>query len=827
LLIGYWLLAIGILVLPGYFTLRLPFWGETNHTQTTFGQRLFLSLLISVLISGLIGLVLAQVGIFSLGSLLLALGAYSVLCVVFITVSGRIRRHGDTETRRHGEFAASPRLPLSASLPLPLSVSPPLRSVRLGWEDAIVIVLLCLSLLLYARPAEYILGWLDAGWYVNAGAHIAETGSLSGESRVFSSLPPSAKPLFYRSFASLKGMFPYFPDTESRGIYLWAFAVADPDRGKLTAYHPPLFSVWIAIFYAIGGLRFCLYTTPAFGALSVLSLYFAGKAMFGRKVGLLAAVLLAVSFTQIHFSRMPYSEMLSQFLFFSGIYALTAWTGKPVDTGTRGHGDTGNSPRLRVSPSPRLPLSAYAVIAALCFGQAILCRIEGLVVVVPLLMFFGCWLTMKRRLPSHSRFFVIPFGVLIADGALLALTASRPYVELNAYGLWFKLRSLLPQPPALLPLLVVLSGGVIALIVLLSLAKVANTPPIPPLPGGERGGQVNSPSNLRQAEQLRRIYEGRHLMTTLLSLAILIAAIYAYFVRPAPSFLGTGIGSSSGEGGPLAQLAWFVSPFGLWLGVFGLVEMIRRHLNEKTAFFLALVLMHGLATMSVLAISATPSYVYPIRRQVPILIPSLILLASYAILGCGANCQFAPRSRAGLGAGEGKATLPSPTLRTWLRIAQGIAIGVLVISFLALAIPYLNAREMPNTIAFSERLASHFGEQDIVVFEETGVQESLVGHFAAPLWAIYDKNALLMSTAHVEGEAFSAAMAQWLDAGRRVYFVSQSDPPPVPLTGYEFTLVAEDQWRSSTTTMLSAFPPKVLEFEIPFYIYQIVEGASL
>ena len=109
MVIGHWLLVIGILLLPGYFTLHLPFWGKTNHTQTTFGQRLFLSLLISVLISGLIGLVLAQAGIFSLGSLLLALAAYSVLCIVFIVASERTRRQRDKGTRRQ-----SPCLPLSA-----------------------------------------------------------------------------------------------------------------------------------------------------------------------------------------------------------------------------------------------------------------------------------------------------------------------------------------------------------------------------------------------------------------------------------------------------------------------------------------------------------------------------------------------------------------------------------------------------------------------------------------------------------------------------------------------------------------------------------------
>ncbi len=715
MVIGHWILVIGILLLPGYFTLHLPLWGKTDQAKTAFGQRLFLSLLISALISGPIGLVLAQAGVFSLGSLLLALSAYSAFCLALIAASGRTRRQGDKGTRRPSPC-------------LPLSVSPPLRSVRLGWEDAIVIFLLCLSLLLYARPAEYILGWLDAGWYVNTGVHIAKTGSLTGESRIFSSLPSAAKPLFYSSFASLKKLFPYFPDTESRGIYLWSFAVADPDRGELTAYHPPLFSVWLAIFYALGGLRFSLYATPFFGTLSVLGLYFAGKAMFGRKVGLLAAVLLAVSFTQIYFSRVPYSEILSQFLLFSGIYALTTYI---------------------VEHKP-----LYAAIAALSFGQAILSRIEGLIVVLPLVMFFGCWMIIKRSLPKDFRFFAIPFGLLLVDGVVLALTASRPYVELNSYGLWVKLRPLLIESPALLAVSVISLGGLLVLI---------------------------------SGSAKRRISEGPQLIATLLALATLLLAIYAYFIP---------------KDGTLAQVGQFMSPLGLWLGIFGLVELIRRGVNEKTAFFLALVLIHGLASISVLAISTTRSYVYPIRRQMPMVIPSLILLASYAILIWNKGGKL-------------------------LRVAQLVAIAILLVSFLALAMPYVNHREMANTIAFSEKLANYFGEQDVVIFEETWFQDSRVGHFAAPLWAIYDKNALLMSTAHAEDAAFSTAVAQWLDDGKGVYFVSQSDLPPLYLKEYELVPIAEERWLYSTITAKLVFPPEIKEFEIPFYIYQIAEGEFL
>jgi len=723
-----------LLLLPGYLTLYLPLWGGTSKIKTALGECIFLSSLLSVLIAGWLGLILAQLGLFSLGNLLLALIIYLASCLVFIAVKK-----------------------------INLAFSP--LAIRLSWEDAIIIALLCLSLLLYARPGEYILAWLDPGWYVNAGIHVAKTGSLAGESRIFSSLPPPAKPLFYHSFASFKEMFPYFPDVESRGIYLMSFAMADPDRGELSAYHPPLFSIWIAIFYALGGLRFCLYAAPLFGALSVLGFYLAGREMFDRKVGLLAAILLCVNFTQIYFSRVPYSEVFSQLLLFSGIYALATYI--------REH----------------KPL--YAVIAALSFGQALLARLENVILILPLAVSFGCWMALRRGLPENFHFFAIPFGLLIANGVILGLTVSRPYLELNLHGLWFQLRPLLTRSPVLLAISVIFLSALLLLVILL--------------------GSFRSPG-ATNASWLSRIYEDRHLIATLLSLAVLLLAIYAYFIRPS-------IARGAGRAVAFAELGQFLSPLGLWLGVLGLVELIRHDVTERTAFFLALVLIYSLTTISVLAIVPTLSYVYPIRRQVPFLIPSLILLASYAIM------RWNKRGRL-------------------LRAVQLVAIGILLASFLALSMPYLNYREMQGTIAFSERLAGRFGddklsrltgaqsnneargrdnlsEGDVVLFEAMWAGDSHVGHFAAPLWAIYDKDALLLSTANPDGEALSMAVAEWLDDGKKVYFVSQSNPPSLFLKEYGLLPVAEETWRSSTIAAILAFPPEVWKFEIPFYIYQI------
>ena len=81
-----------------------------------------------------------------------------------------------------------------------------------------------------------------------------------------------------------------------------------------------------------------------------------------------------------------------------------------------------------------------------------------------------------------------------------------------------------------------------------------------------------------------------------------------------------------------------------------------------------------------------------------------------------------------------------------------------------------------------------------------------------------------MSTANAEDATFSTAVAQWLDDGKGVYFVSQSDPPPLSLKGYELLPVAEERWLYSTTTAKLVFPPEIKEFEIPFYIYQLAEG---
>jgi hypothetical protein len=77
-----------------------------------------------------------------------------------------------------------------------------------------------------------------------------------------------------------------------------------------------------------------------------------------------------------------------------------------------------------------------------------------------------------------------------------------------------------------------------------------------------------------------------------------------------------------------------------------------------------------------------------------------------------------------------------------------------------------------------------------------------------------------------EDTTLPTALDQWLDSEKGVYFVSQWDPPPLPLKRHKLVPIAEERWRYSTVTGKLAFPPEITEFEVPFYIYQLTEGES-
>ena len=241
----------------------------------------FLVLAASVALSSWAGLLLAEMGLFSLPTAAAAVAAGSALALLL----GR---------RRAG-------LPWRGIGPAPH-----------GWATLAVAAL---AFLLYARPGEYLLGGRDPGIYVAAMASIARTGGIAVTDPVVLSIPAEDVELFFRN--------PARPD------YSWGrfmgFPLERPETGRVVPEFFHLFPVFGAYLFQAMGVRGALATPPVFGVLGTVGALLALRRVFGAAPALLAALLLAVNVLQAWFARYPVSEPMSQFLFLSALLAFALW----------------------------------------------------------------------------------------------------------------------------------------------------------------------------------------------------------------------------------------------------------------------------------------------------------------------------------------------------------------------------------------------------------------------------------------------------------------------------------------------------------------------
>ena len=729
---------------------------------------LFLCTATGLMIVGWLGLALAQLGRFTPTTISAALVTYTTVCLGLLAWRYPTCSRWTLVQREQVNGGRSS----SGVEPSGGTVGRLKRFWSRGHREGIVAaVLFAGALYLYSLPAEYLPAFFDPGWYLNTGALVAETGALTFESQPFSTLPPDLRPLFFSSFSALRFDFPQLPESRSRGFFLTAFAVPDADDGAIRPYHPPLLSIWLALFYTLGGVRAALHVPILFGALSVLAMFLAGRALFGRGPGLLAAVLLALSLPQVYFSRTSYAEILLQFFVLIGLYELTTFA--------RGMG------------------SIHAALAGLALGQALLTKIESVLIVIPLAVFWAAWLARRRGGFRALAVFGVPFAALAGHALLLAVTVNRFYVALNGYGVWSRLRIALARPLLWLALAV---GVVVAASWLFSHRRSWRG-----VSAGHWLIQAPSPA-VRRA----------------MAWVILLLAAYGYFVQPLVSSIMAG-GLTASEPPSLVQLGRFLSPWGLWLGVVGLVLLLDRGFVWRHLFFAALVLTTCAIVVAAPTISTGVSPLYTIRRQVPVVIPVFVLLASYALLGDWRPATDFLRRSPRIARNHSATDVASLRQRYRLSLVpfvQGLAILVLVAGLVQIARPYLRYREMRGTVAFVEHLADQFPPETLALFEAVSV-DSHVGRFAAPLWAMHGIDTLVLSSRAVP-EEMDQALAHWASRYRAMYWVSTSPHPPVMVSGYRFDLVGDELWESSAIAPDPRYPPQIEYLEVPFYIYRIM-----
>ena len=434
------------------------------------------------------------------------------------------------------------------------------RRARRGWWDLVALGVVAGALALYAHPAEYVLKDRDPGVYTVVAAKLARTGELLSHDPLVS---------------AVSSFHPFEYGTKYPGFYIQGDDLVVPQ------FFPGPF-VWMGVGDLVGGVPGLLYVVPLFGALSVGVAFALGSELFGRWAGLVGAALLAVSYTQVWWSRYPSSEVITQLFILSGLWCGTRFL-KGGGTGT-------------------------GLLSGVLLGCATLIRVDAAVAALAVPVLVGYDLLLGRPL---RRWVAVCAPLLLLGGAamLYTATAGERYLEL--------IQDLhVPDSLTISPYL--LAGAAL-------LAAVA-------VWGVRR----------KWSEGLRSLSEvhGRN-AALLAALAVVGVALWAYFVLPKPW-----AGLPEYWGGPtdrmaefhaydqqvVARMVWFLTPAVAVLALAGLALAAYR-LDAARALFLGAVLAFG--SLYVALPNVAPDLPWATRRFVPVVFPGLCLLAGFAALEAG------------------------------------------------------------------------------------------------------------------------------------------------------------------------------------------------
>ena len=249
--------------------------GGRPRLELSLAEQAYLTLAGSVIVSGWVAFLFAELGIFSPGRVAVAVA----IVVAAAALVGR----------RH------------------LS----LRAGRAHLDEAVALVCLCgFALAVYFPPFEYFLGGKDPGVYVNTGFHVARHGNLNWTDPLILDIPPGDRGLFFREDVELP------PWSQPRFL---GYHMESPETGRIVPQGLHLYPVWMGLAAGLYEMKAGLYATPFFALLAVAGFYLAIRRLFGGEVALWAAGLMTVFQIQIWFARFPNTEIVLQFLFVTGL----------------------------------------------------------------------------------------------------------------------------------------------------------------------------------------------------------------------------------------------------------------------------------------------------------------------------------------------------------------------------------------------------------------------------------------------------------------------------------------------------------------------------
>ncbi|MGH2458364.1 MAG: hypothetical protein ACRDIY_05800 [Chloroflexota bacterium] len=435
--------------------------------------------------------------------------------------------------------------------------------------------------ILYFPPDEWILGGLDPGSYVNAGAAIARSGGIVLRSPTLAAMAPAIRQALFPAPASrLPGFYLMFE--RFAGVVPSGFIVAT-DRVVPHGFH--FYPAVLAFGYGIGGIGAELLVTPVLAIAGLVGFSLLVRRLFGTTVAAIATLFLAIGPAEVWFARYPDAEILAQLLLFGGFLAFVA----SID-----------------APGPVL-----SSVAGLALGCVHLAKIEML----PLPFLIAAWLGYQWLVGAFDRrwlWFVGVYALILAQALLhAALIAS-----------WYAVTTLrVATSPRLL--LLIGAGALVAL------AVVALLVLFPAVRWRVRllvtAGTWEKPAAL---------------LFPLLAGAL---AVYAAYVRPlgdvplATIQLDAARLAAANNLESFVRLGWYITPLGLVLGTLGWMLLLRGARDRRTILPLMVILADTLIFLVDMKI--TPVHYWAARRWVPLVIPGFCLAIAYLLPRVSVNAR--------------------------------------------------------------------------------------------------------------------------------------------------------------------------------------------
>lgn len=432
---------------------------------------------------------------------------------------------------------------------------------------------LLIGVILFFPPDEWILGDLDPGSYVNAGAAIVEHHSISFRDPALDHLDPAVRSTLLASRSRLPGFYLVFG--RFNGIVPTGIVVS-PDRVVPHGFH--LYPTVLALGFSVAGISSELLVTPLLALAGLAGYYLLVRRLFGTGVGTLAAFLLAIGPAEVWFARYPAAEILAQLLLFGGFLALVA----TVDTGSRW----------------------LAILAGASLGAAQLTKIE----LIPLPFLVAGYLGYEAMIGRFDR----RWGWFLGSYIVLLLQAILHAVLI---AFWYTIATLRAMVS---PELLAAVGSAVALGLATGLA-LALVPSLRP-----RVRELLTDARLEAV------------LAWGLPASVALLALYAYFVRPLgmpplpAAEMSPAQVSEANALQSFPRLGWFVTPPGLLLGTVGWMLLAYQARHRRAALPLLAIAVDTLVFLQDERI--TPIYYWAARRWLTLVIPGFCLAIAYLLV---------------------------------------------------------------------------------------------------------------------------------------------------------------------------------------------------